>query len=153
MAILLSHKRGLQNYTVIDTWSAGILLQGGEVKSLRKGRGSLEGSFIGIHAGEVWLRKSFVPPYQEKNTKKSYNPYRDRKLLLKKPEIKKLVTELSRQGRTLVPLHIHTRNDSHTLAITIALVQHATKHDKRHKIKTRDLERDLRREFKGIIKL
>jgi SsrA-binding protein len=153
MAILLSHKRGLRNYTVIDTWEAGIRLEGGEVKSLRFGRGSLEGAFIAIQQGELWLRKSFVPTYQEKNTRKSYDPYRDRKILMRKHEIKKIMSQVSRKGFTLVPLHIHTRDTSHTIGITIALVSHATKSDKRNKIKTRDLDRELRREFKGVIKL
>jgi SsrA-binding protein len=153
MSILLSYKRGLRNYTVIDTWEAGIRLQGGEVKSLRGGRGSLEGSFIAIQANELWLRKSFIPPYQERNTAKSYDPYRDRKVLMRKHEIKKIMSQVSRKGFTLVPLHIHTRDTSHTIGITIALVSHATKSDKRNKIKTRDLDRELRREFKGVIKL
>jgi len=153
MAILLSHKRGLRNYTVIDTWEAGILLLGIEVKSLRRGGGSIEGSFVSLREGELWLRKSFIPPYQEKNTPKSYNPHRDRKLLMRKQEIKKLLSQVSRGGFTIVPLHIHTRDTSHTVGVTIALVKHANKSDKRQKIKTRDLDRELRREFKGVIKL
>jgi SsrA-binding protein len=153
MAILLSYKRGLRNYTVIDTWEAGISLLGIEVKSLRGGRGSLEGSFISITGGELWLRKSFIPPYQEKNTPKSYNPNRDRKLLLRKQDIAKISAKVSRSGFTLVPLHIHTRDSNHTIGVSLALVRHANKHDKRQKIKARDTERELQREIKGRIRI
>ena len=88
MALIIGNKHDLRGYTILDTWDAGIRLSGGEVKSLQGGRGSLVGSFVSVHEGELWLRKSFIPPYQIKNTPASYNPYRDRKLLLKKHEIK-----------------------------------------------------------------
>lgn len=152
MSILVSYKRGLRNYTIIDTWSVGILLLGPEVKSIKLKRGILEGSFIAISNNELWLRKSHISAYQEKNTPKNYNPTRDRKILMKKKEISKLVTRLNQAGMTLVPLNIHLR-DNHTIGMTIALVRHANKQDKRNKIRTRDTQRELQREVKGRLKL
>lgn len=127
-------------------------LVGTEVKSLRQCRGSLEGSFISVRAGELWLKKSHIPVYQEKNTPKSYNPDRERKLLLKKSDIQKIVNKIEQKGLTLVPVEIHTRAN-HTIGITIALVKRSGEYENRQKIKARDTTRELQREFKGKIKV
>ncbi len=152
MALIIGNKHDLRNYTILETWDAGIRLTGGEVKSLRGGRASLTGSFVSVHNGELWLRKAFIPPYQIKNTPKSYNPYADRKLLLKKTELRKLTGHLAASGVTCIATGFHTTS-RHTIAVSIALIRHASKHDNRNKIRDRDLGRELRREIKSAMTL
>jgi SsrA-binding protein len=152
MALITGNKHDLRSYTIIETWDAGIRLTGGEVKSIRLGRASLTGSFISIHAGELWLRKCYIPPYQIKNTPKSYNPYTDRKLLLKKTEIRKLTGLLATRGYTCIATGFHTTS-RHTIAVSVALVKHMNKHDNRTKIRDRDLDREIRREIKTALSL
>jgi len=152
MKLLVESRKGHLGYIVQETYDTGVFLRGTEVKSLQSGRASLEGAFVVVQGGELWLRKAFVPPYQERNTRRDYDPYRDRKLLLHKHDIKKIADQVNQKGVTVIPMSIWL-GDSHQIFVRIAVVRHANKADKREKIKSRDTERELRREFKGKIKL
>ncbi len=132
------NKRGLYGYSVLETFEAGIKLLGPEVKSLRGGLFTFSGSFVSIREGELWLRKLQISPYQEKNTPKTYNPTRDRKLLMKKYDIQKVLSKSERKNATLIISDIHERTNGY-FGVTIALVTKMKKHDKRNKIKERDV--------------
>jgi len=151
MSVLASNRRKLMNYVIVESYMAGISLLGTEVKSLRLGKGVLDGSYIAVKDGELWLRKASIPAYQEKNISKSYDPQRDRKILLKKVEINKIIEKLNTKGYTLIPEMIRANQSSHKVEIKIVLTKHAKKQDKREAIKKKDTKRQLEREIKGKI--
>jgi len=156
--ILLKNKKATLNYTILDKYNAGIVLFGHEVKSLRKSQGSFNGVFISLKPGlknylkpEVYLNNFFIPPFQEKNTKDSYDPNRLRKLLLTRKEIRELEKKLKVPGRTLIPLSIFTENNF--IKINFALATGKNKHDKREDLKKKAQNRDLQRELKQKIRI
>jgi SsrA-binding protein len=143
---LVVNKKISVDYEVLETFEAGLELLGFEVKSLRARQGSLLGAHVTVRGGEAFLIESFIPPYQEKNTPPTYNPRRNRKLLLTKAEIAKLASFESKKGLTIVPISVY--NKGPRMKVEIALVRGKKKFDKRQDIKKRDTERELRREFK-----
>ena len=137
---LVTNKKAGFNYEIIEKISAGIELFGFEVKSLRKGLGSLEGSYVVVRGNEAYIIGSFIPPYQENNTPKEYDPYRNRKLLLNKMEIKKLEDAEKTKGLTIVPLLVY--NKGKFLKIDLGIAKGKKKFDKRESIKKKETERD-----------
>ncbi|MCX6702013.1 MAG: SsrA-binding protein SmpB [Candidatus Zambryskibacteria bacterium] len=143
---LINHKKAHFNYEITDTYKAGMELFGFEVKSLRKGHGSLEGAYVTIRGNEAFLVNAFIPPFQEKNAYKDYNPRRNRKLLLTKKEIKKLANIEKTKNLTIIPLSVYNRG--RVLKIDLGIGRGKKKHGKREVIKEREVEREIRREFK-----
>jgi SsrA-binding protein len=146
---LLTNKRGMYALEITDTFSGRIKLFGFEVKALktRKG-GTLAGSFISEFAGELFLKKAFIPPYQENNTAKSYEPRRTRKILLLKKDILKISFALERaRNLTLVPTLVYTGADGSVL-LNFALCKKMKKFDKRETLKAKQVERDIARTIK-----
>ena len=90
MPTLVDYKKAHFNYEILEKFEAGIELYGFEVKSVKKGQGSLEGSYVIVRGGEAYAMNMFIPPYQEKNTPKDYEPRRNRRLILGRTEIAKL---------------------------------------------------------------
>ncbi|GIW65826.1 MAG: SsrA-binding protein [Candidatus Parcubacteria bacterium] len=132
--------RGIDyRYKILDKFEAGINLKGFEVKSLRNNRGSLNGSYISIKYGEVYLINFQLPPYQPKNVPKDYDPNRPRKLLLKKNEIIYLTTKIKEKGLTIIPLRIYSKNN--LIKIEIALAKGLKKFEKREKIKEKEFKK------------
>lgn len=129
-------------YTVIDTFQAGIELEGNEVKSLRKKLGSLDGSKVIIRGGEAFLVGSYIPPYQPANTPKSYDEHRTRKLLFNKSEIQKLADEEEKKDLTLHPISLYSKNN--LIKCEVALCKKLQKHDKREKVKEEISRREMR---------
>lgn len=146
MAALVDNKKAHFNYEILEKFEAGIELLGFEVKSLRKGQGSLEGAHITVRGGEAFMLNSHIPPFQPANTPKDYDPYRNRKLLLMKKELQKLVGAESQKGLTIVPISVY--NKGHKLKVSIAIVRGKKKFDKRETIKKRETDRELRRTLK-----
>ena len=136
------------NYQIIDTYTAGIQLLGLEVKSLKSGRGSIKGSFVRVFTNGAWIEKMQIPPYQADNTVASYIPTRSRKLLLRKPELRKLTGKVAEKGLTVVPIELH--NDNGRIVLKIALVRHLNKHDKREVIKKKDAAKEIARTLKTL---
>ena len=122
-------------------------LLGLEVKSLRSGQGSLEGSHITIRGGEAYLIGAHIPPYQINNTPKDYDSRRNRRLLLTKKEIAELLGKESKKGLTIVPLSVY--NSKNLIKLEIAVVRGKKKFDKRETIKKREGEREIRRTLKN----
>jgi SsrA-binding protein len=144
--LVINKKIGM-DYEILETFEAGLELLGFEVKSIRNHQGSLLGSYVTIRGGEAFLISSEIPPYQEKNTPESYNPRRNRRLLLTKAEIQKLAGIENQKGLTIAPISMY--NKGHKVKIEIAIVRGKKKFDKRQDIKKRDTDRELRRDFKS----
>ncbi len=142
---LISNKKAHFNYEITETYSAGIELFGFEVKSLRKGLGSLDGSYVTVRGGEAFLIGSFVPAFQEKNAPADYDPRRNRKLLLTKDEIRKLIDIEKAKGLTIVPISVY--NKGRVLKIDLGIGKGKKKFDKRETLKKQNVERETRREF------
>ncbi len=143
---LIQNKKAYFNYEILEKIEAGIELLGFEVKSLKKGQGSLEGSHITVRGNEAFVVNMQIPPYQPANTPKEYDPTRNRRLLLTKKEIGQLSGEENQKGLTIVPLSVY--NKGRKLKLEIAIVRGKKKYDKRETIKKRDVEREIRREIK-----
>lgn len=143
---LLENKHVYRSYDILNTISAGIILTGSEVKSLRKNHGSINDSFVVFKDNSLSLVKAFIPPYQVKNTPPSYDPYQARKLLLNKTEINEWFRKKSESGLTIVPIKMYTENRK--IKVLIGLARGKNKHDKREDIKKRDAEREINRLLK-----
>jgi SsrA-binding protein len=143
MAILIDHKKARFNYDILETFEAGIELLGFEVKSLKKGQGSLEGAYVIVRGGEAFIVNMFIPPYQEKNTPGGYDPRRNRKLILNKEEIKKLASIEDGKGLTIVPISVYAKNNR--IKVSVASARGKKKYDKRETTKRRESDREIER--------
>lgn len=143
MSVLTKNRRVLYDYEILETYQAGIVLNGQEVKSMKNGRVSINGSYVKIKDEEAFLLGANVPAYQPANAPPDYDPQRVRKLLLKKSELKRLMRSLSQKGLTLVPLKVYTKNG--LIKIAIGLAKGRAKYDKREKIKKQEAERSIKR--------
>lgn len=145
MTTLIDYKKAHFNYEILEKFEAGIELVGLEVKSIRNSQGSLDGSYVIIRGGEAYAVNTFIPPFQENNTPKGYEPRRNRRLLLGKKDIKRLADIEGGKGLTIVPISIY--NKGTLLKVSIAVVRGKKQHDKRESIKKRETDRTVRREF------
>lgn len=134
------------DYEILEKFEAGIELLGTEVKSVRNGKISLEGAFIIVRGGEAFLINANITPYQVKNAPESYDPLRNRKILLTKKELNELAGNDKKNNLTIVPISMYSKNRK--IKIEIAIVKGKKKYDKRETIKKRDTDRDLRRTLK-----
>lgn len=147
MGILANNKKAYFKYKIIETFEAGVVLIGQEVKSIKAGRIDLTGSYAVIKNEEVFLINASVPPYQPKNIFHDYNPTRPKKLLLKKSEIKYLIGKSQQKGLTLVPTKVYTKKGK--IKVEIGIGKGKTEVDKRETIKKREAEREMRRTIGG----
>jgi SsrA-binding protein len=141
--VVADNRRGRYEYEILQTFEAGIALQGSEVKSLREGRTNLAEAYATMKQGELFLLNSNIPEYREAN-RFNHEPKRPRKLLLHAKEIQKLATGVSREGLTIIPLKIFF-NTRGRAKIDIALAKGKKLHDKRDSIKDRDWNREKSR--------
>lgn len=146
MKSLVANSKAGFNYETIETYQAGIVLHGHEVKSLRNGNASLGESFVVLEDGDLWLAKAYIAPYQQKNIGPSYDPYRKRKLLMTRKELREIIMRKQEAGLTVIPLSLYTKN--RLIKVQIALVRGKKKYDKRETIKTRDASREIQRAMK-----
>ncbi|MEJ7555318.1 MAG: SsrA-binding protein SmpB [Aquificaceae bacterium] len=146
------NKEAKAEYEILETYEAGIVLEGPEVKALRNRQTvSFKDSFVRIQDGEAWLYNLYIAPYRYA-TIKPPDPLRTRKLLLHKREILRLMGKVKEKGYTLIPLRVYFKNGK--VKVEIALARGKKAHDRREELRQRDLERQLRRELKeGKIKL
>jgi len=143
--IIASNKRARHDYHILETYEAGLVLKGTEVKSLRDGKASLSDSYASIEKGEVFVHNLHISPY-EKGNRYNPDPKRDKKLLLNKREIRKLIGAVTKKGFTLIPLKMYFKNGYAKLEIAIAKGKKFF--DKREDMKKRDDERDIDRYMK-----
>lgn len=144
---LVKNQKALFNYEILDKFNAGIELLGFEVKSIRAGRGNLEGSYIVIRGGEAFLIGFDLPPYQQKNTPTDYDSKRNRRLLLNKKELKMLANSESEKGLTIAPIALY--NSGRNIKLELAIAKGKKKFDKRQTIQDRESSREIHRELKG----
>lgn len=145
----MENKKARFDYEVLETFHAGIELLGLEVKSLRMGRGSLEGARVLVRGNEAYLVGATIPPYQANNLEGGmvgYEADRTRRLLLTKKEIAELSGSGSQKGLTIIPFSYYNKGGK--IKLDIAVVRGKKKYDKREAIKKRDTERDVMRELK-----
>ena len=135
------NKKAYFNYFIDSELEAGRVLKGTEIKSVRKGSVNLTDSYVRIKNNEAYIINMFIDKYDEGNIF-NHDPTRERKLLLHKKEIKRLLELTSRDGYTLVPVKLYIKNDKAKISIGIAKGKKL--YDKRETIKKRDLERDNR---------
>jgi SsrA-binding protein len=144
--IVTQNRKARHDYLILETWEAGIVLQGTEVKSLRVGKANLKDSHARVENGEVTLFEFHISPY-EKGGYANHNPVRPRKLLLHKKEIRKLTGKVEEKGLTLVPLKVYFKEGK--AKVELALARGKKQYDRRADIAKRDANRDMEREFRG----
>jgi len=140
--IVTENRKARHSYFIEDTYEAGMVLLGTEVKSLRLGRVNLKDSYARIKKGEVFIHQMHISAYPFAYYD-NHDPLRKRKLLLHKNEIKKLYGKVNEKGFSLIPLRVYFQNGK--AKITIALARGKRKYDKRDTIRRRDQQRDLER--------
>lgn len=141
-----SNKSAFFNYEIIESLEAGIALLGSEVKSVRDGRVSLKESYAELRNGEVFLVHANISPYEPAN-RFNHDPLRDRKLLLHRREIKRLIGKIREKGWTLVPTKV-VLNDQGKVKVELALAKGKRMYEKKQAIKERELDREVRAELK-----
>ncbi|MEX0955528.1 MAG: SsrA-binding protein SmpB [Rhizobiaceae bacterium] len=134
------------SYEVLDTYEAGLVLTGTEVKSLREGHANIQESYASSEGGEIWLINSYLPEYLQGN-RFNHEPRRRRKLLLNKKEMARLSQSVDREGMTMVPLKIYF-NDRGRAKLLLGLARGKKLHDKRETEKKRDWAREKSRLLK-----
>ncbi len=142
LKIITQNRKARHDYHVLDTWEAGIVLRGTEVKSLRAGRANLKDSYARVEGGEIVLYKFHISPY-DKGSIYNQPPLRPRKLLLHKKEILKLQGRVEERGLTLVPLKVYFKNGK--AKVELALAKGKKFYDKRAAIAKRDSDREIER--------
>jgi SsrA-binding protein len=140
--VIASNRKARHDYEILDTYEAGIVLVGTEVKSLRLGRASLVDSFATVDDGEVWLRGLHVAEY-EMGTWTNHEPRRRRKLLLHRREIEKLIGKTKESGLSMVPLSMYFKDGK--VKVELALARGKRSYDKRQTLAKRDAEREISR--------
>jgi SsrA-binding protein len=146
--IINKNKEGLFSYEVLETYQAGIVLSGPEVKAIKLGQVSLKGSYVTIDQnGEAWLTKAHISSYKPaRNVQEKYDPDQPRKLLLNKKEIDKLIGKSKQKGLTIIPINVYTKRG--LIKVDIALARGKTRIDKREVIKNREADREIQRTLK-----
>ncbi len=139
------NRKARHEYSIVQTYEAGIVLQGTEVKSLRSGKANLVDSYANIKDGEVWLVGAHISVYEQGNIN-NHEPTRTRKLLLNRNEIRKLIVKVKEKGLTLIPLRLYFKNGK--VKVELALAKGKKVYDKREAIAKRDLLRDQERRIK-----
>lgn len=141
--VVVTNRKALHEYFILDHYETGIVLRGTEVKSLRQGSANFQDGHALIRNGEVWLIGMHISPFEKGNIN-NHEPKRDRKLLLHKQEIRRLIGRISEKGLTLIPLKIYFKNN--IAKVELGLAKGKKAYDKREAIKKRDAERQLRRD-------
>jgi SsrA-binding protein len=140
--IAISNRRARFEYEILESFEAGIVLVGSEVKSLRQGKANLQDSYALVKNGEVWLLNMHINPYEQAN-QFNHDPLRTRKLLLNKSEIAKLQVKTNEKGLTLIPLKLYFKKGN--AKVELGIGKGKKLHDKRESIKERDVTREMQR--------
>ncbi len=146
MKIAASNKKAYFNYEIVESMEAGIALLGSEVKSVREGRVSLKESYAEIRNGEVFLLHANISPYEPAN-RFNHEPLRERKLLLHRREIKRLIGKIREKGFTLIPTKV-ILNEKGNVKVELSLAKGKRTYEKKQAIKERELDREMRAELK-----
>src|SRR5918996_2634984 len=140
--LIAQNRKARHNYDIEDTYEAGIVLTGTEVKSLRAGRASLVDGFAEVRDGEVWLRNVHIPEY-DRGSWTNHEPRRSRKLLMRRDEISRLIGKTRERGLTLVPLSLYFKDGY--AKVELALARGKKSYDKRHALAEKQAKREADR--------
>ncbi len=143
--LIANNKKAYHDYFILDTYEAGIVLHGTEVKSLRMGKCSVKESFIRVENGEVFIYGMHISPYEKGNIFNK-DPLRPRKLLLHKAEINKMLGKTKEKGMAIVPLKVYFKGS--LVKVEIGLARGKKLYDKRNDIAKKDQQREAQRDFK-----
>ena len=141
--VVATNRKAKFEYFLLETFEAGISLQGSEIKSIRAGQISLTESYVQTDGKEAWLLDAHIAPYEQAN-RFNHEPVRPRRLLLHKKEIRKLWDAIRQKGMTIVPTRVYLKNSR--AKVEIALARGKKSYDKRETIAKRDRQRDMERE-------
>ena len=151
MKIVAENRKARHDYTVLETFEAGIELKGTEVKSMRAGKANMKDSFAAINNGELFLYNMHISPYAQSNTFYSWDPLRTRKLLMHRQEIMRLLGKIKEQGLTLIPLKAYFKGDR--IKIELGLCKGKKLYDKRdaaaEKTARREIDRAMKERSRG----
>jgi SsrA-binding protein len=148
--VVAQNKKAFHDYFIEETFEAGIVLQGTEIKSIRAGRANLKDSYARIEKGEVFLHNMHVSPYEQGN-RYNHDPLRTRKLLLHRQQINKLIGETKEAGYSLVPTKLYLKDGF--AKIELALAKGKKKYDKREDLKRKEAKREIERAFRDRQKM
>ncbi|MGM0669146.1 MAG: SsrA-binding protein SmpB [Gemmatimonadota bacterium] len=140
--VVATNRKARHEYEILDTFEAGLVLKGPEVKSLRDGKVGFQDAFARLERGEVWLYSLHISPYEQAG-RENEDPLRTRKLLLHKHEIRRLAGQVEEKGLTLIPLQIYFRRGY--AKVTVALAKGRKLYDKREKLKRKTQDEEARR--------
>lgn len=144
--INIENRRARFDYQFLEQYTAGIVLQGTEIKSIREGKAGLSDSYCYFKGGELYIKNMHITEYSEASFK-NHEPLRERKLLLSKTELRKLEGKLKDQGLTIIPIKLFISDKGHA-KLDIALAKGKKEFDKRQDIKKKDAEREIGRKLK-----
>ena len=147
MTVIANNKKAFHEYFIEDTFEAGIVLVGSEVKSVRDGGMSLSESFVNIKNNEVFLKNAYIKPF-EKTSAFIPDSHRDRKLLLNRREIAKLLRAIKEKGYTIVPIKVYFKNNK--VKVQIGLAKGKKLYDKKETLKERSLDKEIKQATKNI---
>lgn len=143
-SIFIDNRKANYNYFLIEEYVAGIALIGCEIKSIRNREVNMSDAYCTFVGNELFIKNMHISPYENSNfTYKDYDPKRDRKLLLKKSELRKLRRDVQEKGNTIVPVNLYVNKEG-LVKLTIALAKGKHTYDKSQSIKERDLEREMK---------
>ena len=143
---IAANRKARHEYFVEETYECGLALHGTEVKSMRQGRVNLKEAFCQVKNGEMWVIGMHISPYEQGNIF-NVDPLRDKKLLMHKSEIRKLASQVQRQGYTLIPLRIYLKDGR--MKLELGLCKGKQLHDKRYDAADRAAKRDIERAMKN----
>lgn len=141
----ISNRKAYFEYSILQKYTAGIVLSGTEIKSIREGKVSFNDSFCIIFRGELFLRSLHIAEYSHGGVY-NHEPDRERKLLLRKPELKKIESKMKEKGYTIIPLKIFIASNGFA-KVEIGLGKGKKSYDKRESIKTRETQREIKRKY------
>jgi len=147
--VVASNRTASYRYNLLERFECGMVLAGTEVKSLREGKAQLKDSYAVLRDGEVWLIGLYIPPYGPA-ARENHDPERDRKLLLHRGEIERLVGRTHERGLTLIPTRIYFSGPRSRAKVEIALARGKDLYDKRESIRKREMARDVQRELREV---
>ena len=142
MPDIATNRQARFRYHFLETWEAGLVLTGTEVKSLREGKAQIKDGYASVRDGEVWLHNVHIPPYAPAS-RANHEPERPRKVLMHRREIERLIGKTREKGLTLVPTRLYLRNGR--VKVEIALAKGKDVGDKRQTIKEREMKREMER--------
>lgn len=146
MSTYIENKKARRDYTILDTYEAGISLHGAETKSIRHKLGKLDGAHVVVRGNEAFLVGASIPAWQPANTPESFDPERTRKLLFTHKQLNTLHTESEKKGLTIIPIRLY--NQDRLIKLEVAIAKGKQQHDKRESLKKRVTKRDIERTLK-----